>query len=71
MRSPNIRFPRAWSDDRRRRLLLSPFSLGEESSCAGGERGRLVVAEGEEGGEGCGETGGRITVDCTIILEDL
>ena len=78
MRAPNIRLPRAWSADRRRRLTAwSPFSavvavvvvvvvvvLGSVDE---GERGRLEEADVSSlvGGET-----GRITVDWTII-EDL
>jgi hypothetical protein len=63
-----MRFPRAWSLERRRRFADWPFtSVGEEMCSAAGDSGRLDG--GEDGGEvgwGCGETGGRITVDCTI-----
>lgn len=56
--------------DRRRRFDSWPFSVGEDAVCSwDGDKGRLEVGGGEEGGSsdwGGGETGGRITVDCTM-----
>jgi hypothetical protein len=60
-----MRFPRALSLDRRRRLTDWPFvEGGEDGGSWEGDMGRLEgEGDGGEFGCGCGETGGRIIVD--------